>query len=217
MIKAIVFDFDGTIVPSSESLKRDLLDVMFPGMAEDVDDAYTTVMSTKGSRFDIIRIILKRRGIPDSEMEGQVDSYAEDYNTHVQKAIKGAGVSKETRETLDTLRPRYPIFINTGTPLPFIKQTLTTLGILEWFTDIYEAFSAEEKADKLRTIAEKIKATPDQLFFVGDGKRDREAARQFGCHFVGIANVSNKWIPSMGGEYPIVDDLKDIIGIINRT
>src|SRR3989344_2001342 len=205
-IKAIVFDFDGTIVPGSETVKENAWRFLF---SEDEDDLCAALLKFgegKGSRFDIIRFILERKGMAD---DGSVASYSRKFDEETQKAINELGVPLNIRLTLEKLKENYPLFINTATPTEAIEQTLVGLGIREMFAGVYgRPFS---KFDNLKSIANLLEAEPSSIVFIGDGRGDKEAAESFGCFFIGIANKNNGWEPQISKDSSVINHLGNCV------
>ena len=125
-------------------------------------------------------------------MDAWVNTYAEKYNNIVQSSILEQGLFAGVLETLKKLKAAGNIlFINSMTPTDVLQKTVASLGIAQFFEEMYGA--PTNKADNLRAIMERTGITHEGLVFIGDGDSDREAAKIVGCPFVGILSTWNGW------------------------
>src|SRR6185503_6559892 len=112
MIKVIVFDFDGVIVPSEE-IKVDGYSLMFSEFGEEVPavaitEARREFSDARGNRFDIIRGILTRMGRTQN-IEKELATYVERYGKIVQERIEALEVSSRVRRLLERLSKEKPL------------------------------------------------------------------------------------------------------------
>lgn len=211
MVKVIVFDFDGVIVPSEE-IKADGYSLMFSEFgeavpAEAVKSARKEFANAKGNRYDIIRSILARIGFEGSLDEG-VEKYGERYSTIVRSRIADLAVEPSVREFLSVLSKKYPLYINSNNPDVALRDTLSSLDLSGYFKSVFG--SSCTKLQNLRTIAEAEKVHPDRILFIGDGEGDWSAAREFGCRFVGVGTRLNDW-KAGSAPFPLVSRVEDVI------
>lgn len=195
--KVIVFDFDGVIVDSN-GLKRDAWFSIFPqesGITR--DEIRESVERVRETRYDIIRDIFRKRGKPEGEeLEALVKEYAMRFGDYINQMKPMPGVL----EMLPVLQGRFPLYINSATPVEPLRETVKSLGIASYFKDILGGKNSKET--HLKIIIEKETIAPEELLFVGDGEDDREAARALGCRFLGVPNEFNNWGKRAG--FPIL-------------
>lgn len=207
--KAVVFDFDGVIVPS-EKIKVEGYSLIFSKFGEEVperaiEEAREEFAEAKGNRFDIIRGIFKRTG-REGDIKKTVAEYAERYGTIVKKRIMALRVEEQVRATLGNLAKRFPLYINSNNPDDFLRELLHTLGIEVFFRGIYG--SSHTKLENLQAIAREEDLKPEEMVFVGDGEGDRKAAEAFGCTFIGVATSLNGW--SEKEPFRVVPSLREL-------
>lgn len=214
-IKAVVFDFDGVIVPSEE-IKVAGYSRIFSEFDEEVperaiEEARKEFAEARGNRFDIIRGIFKRTG-KEGDIEQAVAKYGERYSAIVKKAILALEVEEEVRKTLERLSRKFALYINSNNPDDFLREMLRTLGIEAFFKGVYG--SSRTKLENLEEIARKENLKPEEVVFVGDGEGDRMAAESFGCRFIGISTTLNGW--ESGKSFPVIRKVSEIEKYTNR-
>jgi phosphoglycolate phosphatase-like HAD superfamily hydrolase len=141
--------------------------------------------------------------------------WAEAYTVRCEKAIENCEEVPGTSETLRWIFGQHiPIFINSRTPTTTLKRLVTLRALHSFISDVYGAPAT--KAENLRLIQKQTQAQPKEILFVGDSDDDREAAREVGCHFVGVIlqdtpRFSNpqpeQWITNLYQLQPIVEAL----------
>lgn len=198
-IKVIGFDFDGVIVDSN-TLKRDAWFRIFPqelGITR--DEIRESVDRVRDTRYDIIRDILRKKGVPEGKnLEALVNEYA----ARFADAIKEMRLMPGVLETLPLLRDRFPLYINSATPIEPLRETIERLKIIAYFKDIFGGKDSKEA--HLGTIFVREAIPPEELLFVGDGESDLNAARSVGCKFLGVPNEFNKW--GKETEFPLLSN-----------
>lgn len=213
MITAIVFDFDGVIVQDSEFFKQEAWRIVFSPYGEKAMEWFREAEEKYGGgrggdRFDILRHIYQRLGEPAHTIPSLVKEGAATFNLYLQKRILEVGVKRSNRGALEELSKSYALYINSATPEKELEQTVVHLKLDSVFKRVLGRPS--NKVQNLRFIAKTEDVKPQNILFVGDGDRDHDAARDFGCHFLGYANDWNKWTGS-DKQFPLVTNLRDVI------
>lgn len=213
MITAIVFDFDGVIVQDSEFFKQEAWRVVFAPYGEKVMEWFREAEAKYGDgrggdRFDILRHMYQRLGESAHQVPSLVEEGAATFNLYVQKRILEVGVECSNRGALEELSKSYTLYINSATPEKELEQTVMHLKLDGMFKRVLGRPS--NKVQNLRIIAKTEDVKPQNILFVGDGDRDYNAARDFGCHFLGYANDWNKWAAS-DKQFPLVTNLRDVV------
>ena len=215
-ITTIVFDFDNVIVlgkdgTGSEEIKDATWPEVFGTDWERVKDAFPVFLKKwsggKGSRFDIVRDALTHLNF-QGDTEREVSRLCDDFNWRVQEGILKLGVLPETREFLVKLSKRFPMFINSATPVAAMRETLAKLGIGNVFTEVYGQEGGKEESIRhaMRAVGE---TDPEKTLFVGDLPTDFEAAKKVGCRFVGAATKRNGW-KERPQEFPVVTTVSEL-------
>ena len=209
MAQVVVLDFDGVIVDSNR-LKREAFVGLFP-RTEETASLIRSVLDREGpkSRFDILRAILRALGEPNGAVEERVSYYAERYNEEVQRGIAGMGLIPGVGETLRTLSRAYPLYLNSGTYEPALRESVANLNITRFFRAVYGGPAA--KADILRKIMAAEKVAGREVAVIGDGEEDRRSALECECLFIGVANEFNGW---MAESFPLASDLSSAVALI---
>jgi len=211
MIKVVVFDFDGVIVPSEE-IKIEGYGLMFSEFGEEVpsaaiEEARREFSDARGNRFDIIRSILTRTGKTEKLEEG-VAVYAERFGKIVKERIESLRVTDGVHELLGKLSKEFPLYINSNNPDDVLRVTLQSLGVEKYFKGIYG--SSKKKAENLAEIARLESASSQEMLFIGDGTGDLKAAQEFGCKFIGIAHKVNQW-RTEGEGFKTIGSLEELL------
>ena len=190
MIRAIVFDFDGTLVDSNDVKLQTFYEVT---KSQDPTGSTVTRILKQFPNKDryglfqaIIRELCTKNRTEDSKyLETLATQWAEDYTVRCEKAIEKCEEISGTSETLRWLsEQRLPIFINSRTPTTTLKRLVTLRSLHLYVSDIYGAPAT--KSENLRLIQSQTQAQPKEILFVGDSEDDRAAALEVGCHFVGV-------------------------------
>ena len=190
-IKAIVFDFDGTLIDSNQ-LKYDAYYKLFPsdGFHKEI---ITEVLGEifEESRYVILREILKRidiEKINEDELEDRVQKLAYKYNNIVVNGTKHCKEKPDATVVLETLSKRYNLYLNSTTPETSLKDIIKHRNWECFFCDIFGY--PNDKASVLLEIIRKESIDSDELLVVGDGKSDMDSSKRTGCKFFPI-NRSN--------------------------
>lgn len=213
MIIAIVFDFDGVIVQDSEFFKQEAWRVVLAHYGQKGMDCFRQAEEIYGGggggdRFDILQKIYECLGEPADTIPSLVKEGAALFNVHLQKRILEVGVECSNRGALEELSKSYALYINSATPARELEQTVTHLKLDGLFKRVLGRPS--DKVQNFRVIAETEGVKPENILFVGDGERDCDAAREFGCDFLGYANDWNEWAGS-DKQFPLIANLRDVV------
>ncbi|MFH1820690.1 MAG: HAD-IA family hydrolase [Candidatus Nealsonbacteria bacterium] len=215
MIKVIVFDFDGVIVDSNQ-VKYDAWFEVFPS-GEEIKKTVIQVLDKhrERSRFFIIKEILielKNKGLLDFDnIDVEVFFYAKKYNDIVESETINCKEVKGAKESLEPLLKRFPLYINSGTPLDKLKLIIQQRSLSVFFKNIYG--SPGSKIENLSEILRREKIKGSEVLVVGDGWSDLESAQKFGCKFIGIRNSFNNFIAQ---DFDILDDLQNLPNLVEN-
>ncbi len=196
--KAIVFDFDGVIVPDSDQVKSNtwpqVLQPYGPKALVLLDEAHQRFGRGKGGdRFDILRYIYTQLGDPAGHIEGLVAASAKQFDLLAQEGILRSGVNPQMRAALEHLAEKFPLYVNTATPVEAIQKTIDALGLRDFFVGVLGR--PKSKVENFRLVASEQKVASEEILFVGDSDTDAKAAQEFGCAFIGFGNdLTNDWL-----------------------
>ncbi len=189
--RVLVFDFDGVIVDSNR-LKRDAWfslfgekDLMSPELIEEA------LVVAKAPRQAILRYLFEKQGRDTSTIPALVAAYSNRYDEVVQEGLLAQGVAVPVRQALAALGERHTLYVNSATPEDALNHSIERLGMVPFFRGAYGM--PRDKYENLKRIAEAETVQADTMLFIGDGESDWEAAKTFGCPFVGVSNEQNNW------------------------
>lgn len=186
MISHLVFDLDGTLVPSND-VKRDA----FFACVEGIDGAGEIIASMLDAdptrdRYRVFGELIKR--LPAS---GDADVLIARYSAICHERIVALLKDGVTDALLDLLRGQgLTLHLSSGTPRDALLAMMRETGLDRHFAGINGSPSA--KADTLRSILQKHGLKASQLAVIGDGDSDAEAAAAVDCAFLRVADDASE-------------------------
>lgn len=211
MIRALVFDFDGTLV-DSDSIKRSAFyDVtsQVPGAAKILDIIFATADS--GDRYDIFASL-----VTQLKLESARD-WAKDYGKLCQSRILDLLNVSNIEQTLGQLKAGgYLLFIASATPQDDLISLVRSSSIAVHFAGVFGYPTA--KADILHNIQQDHGWESHEIVMIGNSENDRQAAVEADCRFVGVVSGHNDDFSSRPEiSLHILDELPDIIEQLNAA
>jgi phosphoglycolate phosphatase len=214
MIKAILFDFDGTIA--------DTKGASFKSFVRTFDD-----FESKMDRGKIMKnmgmealVMFKFMGVNPGHLDAMKRRFYKYYGMHVkEKGIKPCVSLKPLWE----LSKDYKLFIISNSETPVIRKTLDKLEIRDIFSGVYGSEKFSTKDDMIRKVCKKIKVGPSEVVYVGDRFTDVEYSRAAGCVSVAISNKCSwsdlKTIKSQKPDYIIRDfvQLRRLLRVMRKN
>src|SRR3989344_28674 len=213
MIKVAVFDFDGVIVDSNHA-KEAAFYRLFDGN-EKIPRAVVrdVVRRNVGTRFDILRDIFVLAGVPAERISPMVQEHAERFDASVQEWIAKQGLAPGAAETLQELKQRMRLYINSATPEDALHATVKNLGIADRFHGIHGAPSTKE--ENLRAILGREGIEPTEAVVIGDGEGDWNSAKATGAHFIAVASGFHDWSAYTDG-FPVISGISEARDIVAK-
>jgi phosphoglycolate phosphatase-like HAD superfamily hydrolase len=216
MTACVVFDFDGVLVDSNAVKRRAYYDIFasVPGSAAVVDSVLGS--DKEGDRFAVIRAILRGltlegRGEPP-DVDRLVAGYGERYNDICEAHAATCPEVRGASAALAKLSGRHPLYVVSATPEDPLRRIVNRRGWTGHFRDVLGR--PRTKRDNLAQVMAREGIGGGQIVFVGDGRRDLDAAREAGCRFVGVRNEFNDFDP---GGLTMIDDLTGLAELVESA
>lgn len=180
---AIVFDFDGVILESTEVKSAAFHDLALPWGKAAADWMLEYHLAHFGvSRFLKFEWFFQNvlgREISPEESAALSDRFTALCLEKILEAPFVPGFS----ETLAQAGERFPLYVASATPQKELEQILELRGLQDCFQKVYGAPC--KKSEVLLEIAAALGAEPQELLMVGDSPWDLAAAKEAGTAFYG--------------------------------
>jgi phosphoglycolate phosphatase len=191
-VKALVFDFDGTLI-KSKHIKRSAWSKVF-GQDLALTKALGVVLAASGesSRYLIIRETLETvHGVilPGDPLEAKIDEYARRYGALVFEATRRCEELPGASNLLSRLAGIVSVYCSSNTPERELRELIEQRCWTPHFVGIYGY--PRRKQETLARLIEDEGFASDEVLVVGDGWSDREAANFVGARFHQIVEDSD--------------------------
>lgn len=205
-LKAIIFDFDGTLV-ESVGIKDEAFRELYSGYPEHLDE----IMAYHLSHNHTVRFI-KFRHISENILgKGYTtedkDMLSEEFSRIVYQSIVECPFVPGAMELLTACRDKIAIYLVTKSPEEELERILDARGLQPYFTKVYPA--SWEKNEAIHDILTRLNIHPLQAIYVGDAPEDRIAAEKEGVRFIG--RDSGKKI-----DCELVPDMHTVLNLIRE-
>lgn len=214
MIKALFFDFDGTISDAKDVAYESMTRVLEEYNYEFDEKKLSVLMGSK------VEIILKKLNLDVKDLKGVRRKF---YKYLTKAALDGGIRPCVSLRPLCKLKKNYPLIVVSNSEGNFLRASIGKLKLNELFKDIYGAEKFRKKDEILKKLFKKMKIEPSEAIYVGDRFSDIDYAREAGCVAVAIHNRCSwsdlKTIKKEKPDYIIknFNELKKLVNELNRV
>ncbi len=214
-IRALVFDFDGTLVDASIPICRSFNAALEQFGAESVDEERIRGMIGQPLRVMFPAILPH---ITPADIEQLIAYYREHFRPiapHLSEPMPGLGAM------LDHFHPRTRLGIATSRMSDGAQQILGAMDLLDRFDVIIGLQDVENAKPHPEPVLKALAALdvqPDQAVMIGDVPEDMQAGTRAGAHAVGMA--SELYPPDRlraAGADAIIHSLDELITLVETA
>ncbi|MEM2676853.1 MAG: HAD family hydrolase [Candidatus Bathyarchaeia archaeon] len=223
MIKAVVFDLDGTLVKFNIDFRAVRAEVRSFLLSQGVP---SSVLSVNESIFEMLKkteVFMKNNGKPAAAIEAlrkKALAIAEKYEL---EAAKTTSLQPGVKDVLKTLREMdLKIGLCTVNGQKSAEYVLERFEIKRFFSAIIsreQVKYVKPNVEHLQAALEALEISPQEALVIGDSQADMRCAKELGAMAVGIlTGVSTfKELIDAGADYLVtsVTDVPILVGQIN--
>jgi phosphoglycolate phosphatase len=183
MIRCVVFDFDGTLVLSNE-IKHEGFLAIANDFVDGLDKMYSILENPPGDRYAIFNKFAEIIG--DS---ADAANLANLYGAWCEGPILSCSERQGAKIALQQLQYKgLSIYLNSATPENPLRSLVNKRYNPGTFDGIYGGHDC--KVANLKKVMGIEQLEPFEIAMIGDGIDDWQAAKDFGCHFIGVKDGS---------------------------
>ena len=211
MIRAIIFDLDGTLVDA------------YPGIQESLNETLNSLglpevnLETVKRRVGLGVVNLMQQSVPPSMVEKALQLFGSSYGrTH----LTGTFLLPDVPQTLQQLQSRGILLaVASNKPVEFTLNILHNFGLDQYFAVIAGPtgeIRPKPHNSMLRHIFDRMKVGPKETLYVGDMTLDSHTARNAGTQLALIATGGHKR-EELESEKPdfLLNRFSDLIEILD--
>ena len=197
LIKAIIFDFDGVILNSTEIKTNAFINIFEKKYKKFLPKIIEHHKNNLGiSRYNKLKIYLQEFiGIEFTNKD--INLFANKFSLYCLKKILRCNFIPGVKKFLEDNSDEYLYFISSGTPTKELNYICKKRKIKHYFQNIYG--SPHTKTTHIKKISRKFKLKPKEIIFIGDSLSDYKIAKKNNLNFIGInykknLNIKNELI-----------------------
>jgi choline kinase/phosphoglycolate phosphatase-like HAD superfamily hydrolase/phosphatidylglycerophosphate synthase len=209
-VRAVAFDFDGTVADSMGFLTDLAVQLLVDELSFDRNDALARYRATSGADF---RSQLEELAPGDPRCGEIARRFEEAKTTWMERCQLFADVPGALRRLADA---GVPVLVCSSTRAGVVRA-FCTRHRLDRFVTTVEGWAPQR--DKRTQLSSWIRAQGlqgDEVVFVGDSRRDADVARAAGARFVGVARPGQPDLLAGSGA-PVVTSLSQLADAVERA
>ena len=184
MIKAIIFDFDGVILDSTDIKTNAFKNIFKKKYSKQLPQILEHHHNHLGiSRSNKLKIYFEKI-IEIKLSNNQLIKYTNIFSSYCINRILRCKFIPGAKKFILNNYINYDFFISSGTPTKELRYICNKRKIDKYFKEIYG--SPQKKTTHIKRIMKKHKLKPNEIIFIGDGYSDYQAANFTSLFFVGI-------------------------------
>jgi beta-phosphoglucomutase-like phosphatase (HAD superfamily) len=207
-IRAVVFDFDGVILEST-NIKTEAFLELFADYPEHQEAILQFHLNNLGiSRYVKFRYVVEElMGRPYTSQDQ--DELGAAFSALVLEKVLCCPFVPGARETLQAMCGQLPVFVASGTPQAELEHIVAVRELRHYFVEVWG--TPHKKAEILQDILARYGWRPQQVLMIGDGMSDYQAAVTAGTRFVARETADQSWA---GMEVVRVGDLRPLTQLL---
>ncbi len=210
MIKALIFDFNGVIVESTD-VNAGIYARIFSAYGEDVVRRIAEHYRQVGGIPRQARIEMYLRDFAGVEPTPElIEEISAEFSRLYLESLRSAAFVPGVKEFLSGPGQNYDKFLSSGAPDQDIPQMLQILGLEDYFIKGFGA--PAPKHEHIANILQAYAYQPEQVVFIGDSPKDRDAARRNSIWFV----ARDRGLETLKAEPFKIKDLTELEAVLRR-
>ena len=224
MIKAVIFDLDGTLARFNIDYKTVRVEVKSFLVREEIP---ASILSTRESIFEMLKkaeIFFKNNERRSSikELRKKALMIAEKYELEAAKKTSLIPGVKETLNTLKNMKLRLGLFtVNSRISVDYMLKRFNLTKFFEAIASRDDVENVKPNIEHLRMVLKALNVNPSETIVVGDGVSDMKCSNELNAIAVGLPTglSSPKELINAGANYLItsITDLPTLIVEINNA
>ena len=206
-VRAVAFDFDGTVADSMGPLAKLAAELLWRELGMPRDEATSRYLATAGDDFrtqlDVIAY-----GHPC------LDEVAVSFEAAKEGLLRGCQPFADAGAAIERLRHAdVPALVCSSTRAELVQESCRRFGLAQLAAAVDGWRPDHPKVAQLRAWASAIGVAPNDVLFVGDAVRDPAIAEAAGVRFVGLSRPGHP-DAFAGSGVPVVTSLTDLARLV---
>ncbi len=215
MIKALIFDLDGTIADTIDDI-ADGVNSMLKDYGFPILDRAQAIANINNGAFQLIK-----RSLPEKHRENKsfVRECLSVYEKYYEKCYNNRTYPYDGMvDVLCEISKHIPIAVLSNKQDRFVKNIITKIFPDGVFTEVLGqgVFPPKPDPTAILYVCDKLRVKPDECALLGDSNVDMVTAKNSGVHPVGVTwgYRSREMLIEHGAEL-LIDEPREIIKLIN--